>query len=403
MANEQRYRVVLRTDSHLRLMERPADDPVIWNLNTIHPGEGTTEVSVRDEVNVIGTDVPVHVGLVIVVDRNATSLEDAVEKAENDAAVTLALLSAGARAPTSNRRLLLAYDVTPGASSRRIRQWFWDTPFVLGKTSVPQPLFGDLFQSFTECTDEKLLWRLSQSISWHQRALTEPDAVNRFMGLWIACEALEPRLREIFTYNDETRKPYGIVLRVQTKPLKLKFERQRSRLVFPGLKALAQSEGADGDLVKSAYTLRNDLFHSRRIPATTLITRARDVIPGLETLLPSGWARLLGISERTHDFPEVSVVPHAVGMFFDAELLDQNESQWDVFRHPHFVGKIDAVRKPSADPRGVSADYPTNLTVQNISGDQGTWRGLGAGIVGPSGPNVGTGSLAGPPTVIRGT
>lgn len=268
---------------------------------------------------------------------------------------------------------------------------------------LPQPLFGDLFESFTECTDEKLLWRLSQSIGWHQRALTEPDAVNRFMGLWIACEALEPRLRELFSSNSESRQPYGIVLRLQVKPLKLKLERQRSRVVFPGLKALAESEGADDDLVKRAYTLRNDLFHSRRIPAPTLIATARDVIPGLETLLPSGWARLLGISERTRDFPEVSVVPHAVGMFFDAELFNQDQSQWDVFRHPHFVGKIDAVRKPSADPRDVSADYPTNLNVENIDGDKNTWRALGAGIVGPSGPNVGSGSLAGPPTVIRET
>jgi hypothetical protein len=193
----KRFRIVLRADSHFRLMERPGDDPMTWNLNMMEPDDEMTAVSIRDEVMVRGKDLPVHVGLVIIVETGAHSLEEAVDKGEGDAAVALGLLSAAARAPTSNRRLLLAYDITPGERERRIRQWFWDTPLMVGKTAVPRPLFGDLFASFTDCADRKLAWRLSQSISWHQRALGEADAVARYVGLWIACEALEPAARAL--------------------------------------------------------------------------------------------------------------------------------------------------------------------------------------------------------------
>jgi hypothetical protein len=110
----KRFRIVLRADSHFRLMERPGDDPMTWNLNMMEPDDEMTAVSIRDEVMVRGKDLPVHVGLVIIVETGAHSLEEAVDKGEGDAAVALGLLSAAARAPTSNRRLLLAYDITPG-------------------------------------------------------------------------------------------------------------------------------------------------------------------------------------------------------------------------------------------------------------------------------------------------
>jgi hypothetical protein len=396
MAATRRFRVVLHANSHLRLMERAADDPVIWTLKVTHPEQGETEISVRDEMTVAGDDVPVHVGLVIVVERNAISLEQGIEEAELEAARVLALLTAAGRAPTSDRRLLVAYDITPGANERRFRQWFWSTPFALGKTPVPQPVFGDLFQGFTSSGNKKMAWRLHQSLSWHQRALEETDAIARFMGLWIACEALEPRLRDLFGVRDRPPEAKGLLYR-------LKIRRAPSRVAFPGLKALAEAEGVATDLVRRAYTLRNDLFHARRVDVSELLAKARQSIPELEELLPSAWARLLGLPERTPDFPEVSVVPHAVGMFFDALLLKQDESQWDLFKHPHLVGEINAVRKPTDDPRDVRADYPTNFKIRNVTGDGDTWRGLGVGIVGPSGPHVGTGGLAGPPEVVRGS
>lgn len=123
---------------------------------------------------------------------------------------------------------------------------------------------------------------------------------------------------------------------------------------------------------KRAYTLRNDSFHARRISAPMLLQRARRSIPELEALLPSAWARFLGLAERTKDFPVASVVPHDTGMFFDAVLLHQDEKQWDLQNHPHFVGTIDPVRKSTDDPRQVSADYPTNFQVRNVTEETST-------------------------------
>ena len=83
-------------------------------------------------------------------------------------------------------------------------------------------------------------------MSWHQRALEETDAIARFMGLWIACEALEPRLRDLFGVRDRAPEAKGLLRR-------LKMRRAPSRVAFPGLKALAEAEGAATDLVKGLY------------------------------------------------------------------------------------------------------------------------------------------------------
>src|SRR3954453_35634 len=109
----RRFSVVMRRESHLRLMERPGDDARRWNLNINHAVAGLIEISIFDEIEVRGEGVPVHVGVRVVVDRHSSDLDAAVAEAEHDAAVALALLSASARAPTDSRTLELAYEITP--------------------------------------------------------------------------------------------------------------------------------------------------------------------------------------------------------------------------------------------------------------------------------------------------
>lgn len=384
MSNNRRFRVLFRAETYLRLMEKPGDPAGNWRLPQRDATTGAEiEIVVRDviEVGGVGGDLPIHQGVTLVVTRPASDLDEAIASAGSDATVALALMSGVARAPTAPPLPMLAYDVTPDESQRRIRQWFRETPIVLGKAIVPEALFGEFFQKFVECSDTKLLWRLTQSLSWHQRGLREADEFARFMALWIACEALEPRLRELFNAVSEEPAKQGLLQR-----LRLREPKRSKRIVFPGLKALAEAEGADSELVKRAYTLRNDLFHARRVTVPEMRERATKLLPGLESLLPSAWLRLLGMSERTADFPPASVMPSPVSMIFDAVLVDQDEKQWSEDVHPHFDGTIAAERKLAADTRDVTVDYPTELRVKNAT----EWRPIGTSVYGP-GPRLGSG------------
>jgi hypothetical protein len=79
------FRLVCRADSHARLMEKPGDEPAVWNLQIV-AGGAQLDISVGDDVRVTG-GVPHHAGLLIQVDRPADDIDQAITAAINDAEV----------------------------------------------------------------------------------------------------------------------------------------------------------------------------------------------------------------------------------------------------------------------------------------------------------------------------
>jgi hypothetical protein len=207
-------------------------------------------------------------------------------------------------------------------------------------------------------------------MSWHRPALRLTDSLMRFMQLWVAAEALEPRLVEHFNPPP----PRGD----QPAP-------------FPGLRALATALGDTEDTLRKAYTLRNDLFHARRVTASGMRTRADTLVPFLENLLPAAWGRLLGLPNLEMKVASAATTPHRVSVVFHGTLVERDASRWGWANHPHLVGELTARRVPTDDPRDVSVTYDHNLKPNNVD----SYEPGGFEIWGPSGPYTGTWSLGG--------
>jgi hypothetical protein len=286
------------------------------------------------------------------------------------------MISAVARAPTGAAEPLLAYEITNGVERRTFRQWFLP-PVEKGKTAVPQEAFGAIMPAYLGASDEKLLWRLTQSMSWHRLALRLSDSLMRFMQLWIAAEALEPRLVELFPPPSPRAPP-------------------DRRPPFPGLRGLATALGDSDDTVKQAYTLRNDLFHARRVTVSDMRSRADALVPFLEGLLPAAWGRLLGLADLETKVASAATTPHRVSAVVNGTLIEPDATRWGWGNYPYLAGELHAHRVPTDDPREVSIRYTHNLQHRNVE----NYEAGGFEIWGPSGPNTGTWKL-GPTRVIR--
>jgi hypothetical protein len=197
------FRVVFHATSEFRLMEKPGDEAARWNFNIILP-EGPVHISVRDRV-VLENDVPSHKGLEIQVDRPASDIDAAIESSIGDAETVLIMLAAAGRAPVRPVEPQVAYDITPGLTERDFVQWYHDVPIVVGKSRVTTAGFGPLYEAlFTEregVTDQRVMWRVLQSMSWHRRSLDETDPLTRFLILWLAFEGVGPVLAEHYAVD----------------------------------------------------------------------------------------------------------------------------------------------------------------------------------------------------------
>lgn len=340
---------------HSRLMERPGDEPVTWRLQYGDPADDPSapEVLARDVVD-LQNDVPTHIGFEIQVELDAETLQGAIDEAVALAETSLIFFSAAARAPLRSVQILLAYDITPGVEERAFAQWFPNLPVEVGKQPVPHEPFGLFFTEIPKA-EETLRERLVLSMSWHRLGVSQTSPIMRFLMLWIACEALTPRLADHYDVDASG---------------------------FGGLRALATDMGQSASVVSEVLSLRRRLFHALRVTRAELEADARRLIPYVEDLLVGGWVRLLGRQDVEAAFPEASITPEPVHVIFRATLLHRDASVWRPGNHPHFVGEIGQQRRPTDDPRAVEFGFTSSLTLRNADAAQP----LRIELRGPQGP-----------------
>ena len=344
-------------------MEKPGDDPARWNFEINIP-EGQVRVSVRDRVELVN-DVPWHRGLEVQVDRPAPDIDAAVDAAIGDAETVLIMLAAAGRAPVGSVEPWVAYDITPGLAERDFVQWYYDVPIVVGKTPVKTAGFGKLWGAlFIEgkgVSDQRLQWRVLQSMSLHRQALDETDPLTRFLILWLAFEGVGPLLADHYEVD-----PSG----------------------FGGLRALADEvlgDPAGSDLITKALGLRRELFHALRMVVPEAKERASELSRTSRCLSYVRGLIVLDQPFEADDFPATSVVPFRPHMRVRATLLHEDETTWGPDMHPHLEGRLTPIRVPGPDPRDITLTFETSLTVRNA--DQVQPRRVE--IHGPSGPSVG--------------
>lgn len=343
-------------------MERAADPPASWAFNFT---ERDTPVAVlaRDVVEEVD-DVPWHHGLEIQVDLSASDMDSATASGANWAETVLTLLAAGGRASAGRAEPILAYEITPGIQEREFAQWYPDIPILVGKTPVTQDAFGALFNPLLVSgpgpEDDRLAQRTMLSLSWHRLAMGERDNLTRFLILWLALEALNPLLTDVYGVESNG---------------------------FQGLRALADETGQGGSaLISAVLGLRRDLFHTRRVEVQGMKDRAAEYTPSLQNLLVLGWLKVLARSlGELSLFPIEAVIPYPPRLIVFARIVQEDTTVWGPGHHPHFEGRNKPIRVDAGDPRDVGVTFETNLTVRNADAMQL----LRMEIRGPAGPNVG--------------
>jgi hypothetical protein len=361
------YRLVGHATGHARLMERPGDPPQVWRA-TFAGADGPISITIGDSVEVVD-HVPRHLGFLVQVDRPDADMDSAVGNAMRDAETALMFVSSLVRAPISTVEPVVAYEITTGITHRPFRQWFLP-PVGTGKVAMREGALDTVLGAYLGSSDDKLRWRLAQSMSWHRSALTFVEPLQRFMQLWMAAEALEPRLVELFgpfTHPPPPARPPA----------------------FPGLRALATAAGHSNDPIAKTKKLRDELFHTLRIDGRELVNRATELIPFLENLLPVAWGGLLGIADFQTLGAEAATTPHPMRLLLSATIIEPDSARWGWGKHPQFDGALTTRRIDSDDPRDVHVSYEQSFNGKNFD----EFQPGGMSMWGPTGPSVGEATL----------
>jgi hypothetical protein len=350
VVTDRLFRVVLFSESMVRLMERAGDAPSSWRLP--HERSPVRLVVARDIVTT--ESVPRHLGLEYVVEVAAPDIEEAAEQAHRFAETTAVTLSAAGRSPVGRVHVRLAYEITPGISQRDFRQWYWDIPLPEGKRPVSRRAFGALRTRIDEldtAETRRVVWRVLMSLSWYRQAAHEDDALFRFLKLWIAFEAVGPLLADHY-----------------------RCEESRG---FQGLRALAEESGigseelgTGSEFITNVLRLRRELFHARRVTSDDLRATAETVLEPLEQALARAWEVLLGIDSGT--LPDQSVIPYRLHLKVFAVLHQANVDTWSERVHPALVLKAFEAKPVVAegDPRDVTFTIQSTHTVTGVEAAQ---------------------------------
>lgn len=359
VGSQRTFRVVFRASSRARLHEKPADPAATWTFPMVIDGSSVVAI-VRDVVDSVG-GVAIHQALEVQIELDAGDLDDAMKMASSTAAMMLTLIATASRSPIERPLPLLAYETTPDATSRAFRQWTQDVPIPVGKTPAPGNLVSALQQRALDLHDPARRHCVLMAIQEYAGALREIADIQRFILLWLACEAIDRPLRGMVT-----RQP---------------------RDTWWGLKAVAEQRGEDPALLDDAYQLRNDLFHVRaEIDPLALPQRARDLGDQLEPLLLPSICLVLHVGSAVADGASESSSPDFVSVVLQAEI-EGDPAGWGGDVHPH--AEFNVSLRPGPQPkehRTVTIQPDITFTARNV--ESMTPRGYE--IWGPRGPNAGT-------------
>jgi hypothetical protein len=233
-------RFVFTAEGDVRLMAKAADPARAMRFEF---ADDAGIVLVRDQLEDRG-GIPYHAGLELQVATEGSVLDGRTfEQARAAAETVLMLLSGASRAPTRDVEARLAYELPVAGKASALKQWFDASEIPSTPVPVPVAALGALWHAINETAVDQpeLAQRVIISMSWYRRALREVEDLYRFQQLWLAFEAIEPRLAEAYDVPPS------------------------ERAGFQGLRRLANEDGGGSELVSAALGVRRDLFHTRRV------------------------------------------------------------------------------------------------------------------------------------------
>ncbi len=141
-----------------------------------------------------------------------------------------------------------------------------------------------IFAALQTC-DAKTRARIVRSLRWMKRALTEQDPLDRFAGLWIGLDALNPKLRDHWDIKVE----WWICPHCGKKTGR--------KNTASGVAHLLQTipEGSEA-IAKEVAQLRHDTLHALKDVGETR-DRVIKILPAVEAAIPRGICELLGLQD----------------------------------------------------------------------------------------------------------
>jgi len=140
------------------------------------------------------TEINLHIGLGIIVDLKANSVEEATETSKNFAETLLNLVSFSALASCDSARLVSLIDIVDREpySFRHYVYPFDDQEIIGSLRIVDETLFGIIFEAYDKSSDQQ---RIVRALSWLRKGIGEENRVNEFISYWVGLEVTKPILR----------------------------------------------------------------------------------------------------------------------------------------------------------------------------------------------------------------
>lgn len=157
--------------------------------------------------------------------------------------------------------------------------------------------------------------RLMRGMRWYRRALGQRNTIDRFLMLWIAVESLDPRLREHWGLEPDKRtcRDCDEVLICA----KCESDQGKQNRTLGVERLLQEVPDGDEDTASNCSRLRNGIVHAyEELP--DVHSRARKLVPILETAFPTGVAVLLDLSADERE--SLSRAPLEVAANYDAAV-----------------------------------------------------------------------------------
>ena len=341
---EKKYKVVLRSDSALRIKENGGTINLDFNLHDIKANCFFSDiVEVHDGIKI-------HRHMQVEVDIIEKDINIAIEKAERFSDFLLANASFSSNALVSTPKVHIAYDITPELSERELVQYFYDI-------ELPQKAKRNIeFFNFDLLLKKQMKYkrsdRISRAIRWYRKYLSEEDILDRFNYLWVALESLNPLL---------SRK-YNLHAMIQRCP-ECKYEREVPSAI--GIKHIFHSYFKNSEnLYNEVNDTRVGLVHSTK-NISKLAENAERLITDMERAVRKSILLLLEIdfNKNKNWFIEpLTNIPRVYAKVACTIIEPDPDQLINKGQHPHFKYE-GIIIKRKKEPNGkLTCDFEIKLT-----------------------------------------
>lgn len=193
----KRYRVVLTSRSSLKLGAKRRWKSPEYNL------------TIRDDIQEGRADSPpMHAGLIYTVEVSADHIVDSINMATSYVRHVIDGLSVVHGAVIEDPMPQFSIDINSANANRELTQFLYNVPVLQQPRRTYNNEAYTIFFNYLDRlrqNDHRTAKRIDRALHYFRSSCLEVDPVDQFEDVWVALEAINPRIRE--KYNQSTTYP----------------------------------------------------------------------------------------------------------------------------------------------------------------------------------------------------